>query len=303
MARGLGQSHIEREPDGTVVGHWEPYVLRTAFQPIFAFEKGRLRPHAFEALVRPSRDGSPLSPKTFFKAVPAIDRLSIETLARDLQILNAGITLGPDVTLFINFDPSLFCDRAIVGAALVEMRDVVARAGLRPERIVCEVTEQSSTSVAALQDFVAALRSDGYGVAVDDYGAESSDMERVKQLHPDIVKFDARWIVRLMETRPGIALLTVMVEEFRQKGIQTVFEGIEEEWQIDVAAEVGVSMIQGFALARPEIVPTGFSVPRMRAASGDEVEPDRDPPQSPSGDRPGRSGNRRSGRVFGRRGI
>lgn len=300
MARGLGQSHIAREADGSVVGHWAPYVLRTAFQPIFAFDRGTLRLHAFEALVRPSREGNPLSPATFFKAVPAIDRLSIEALSRDLQILNAGIALGPDVVLFINFDPSLFCDRAIVEAALRDMRNVVAEAGLRPERIVCEVTEQSSASVAALQDFVTALRSDGYRVAVDDYGTESSDMERVKQLRPDIVKFDAKWIVRLMETRPGIALLTAMVEEFRQKNILTVFEGIEEEWQIDVAAEVGVSMIQGFALARPEIAPTSFPAVRHPLDPGVSGDPDRDPPPGGHADLPP---HRRSGRVFGRRGL
>ncbi|MCO6393021.1 EAL domain-containing protein [Aliihoeflea aestuarii] len=299
MTRGLGRSHIEREADGTVVGRWGPYVLRTAFQPIFAFEKGRLRPHAVEALVRPSREGSPLSPNTFFKAIPAADRLSIEALARDLQILNAGISLGADATLFINFDPSLFCDRAIVEAARAEMREVVAEAGLRPGRIVCEVTEQSSASVAALQDFVNALRSDGYRVAVDDYGTESSDMERVKQLRPDIVKFDAKWISRLMETRPGVALLTVMVEEFRQKNILTVFEGIEEVWQIDVAAEVGVSMIQGFALAPPQIARTGSPLAPIDA--DDPGLPDRDPP-TPVGvsEEPA---YKRPGRTFGRRGL
>ncbi|MET0169441.1 MAG: EAL domain-containing protein [Aliihoeflea sp.] len=301
MTRGLGRAHIEQEADGTVVGRWGPYVLRTAFQPIFEFDGSGLRQHAFEALVRPSRDGSPLSPNTFFKAIAAGDRLSVEALARDLQILNAGIALGPDVVLFINFDPSLFCERSIVDAARSEMREVVAEARLQPARIVCEVTEQSSASVGALQDFVSALRSDGYRVAVDDYGTESSDMERVKQLHPDIVKFDSRWIGRLMETRSGIALLKVMVEEFRQKNILTVLEGIEEDWQIDVAAEVGVSMIQGFALARPEIARTGL--PIATALVDLDGASDCDPPQSPSARRAGGPAQKRPGRVFGRRGL
>lgn len=297
MTRGPGRAHIECEADGTVVGRWGPYVLRTAFQPIFEFHGASPRPYAFEALVRPSHDGSPLAPNTFFKAIAAVDRLSVEALARDLQILNAGIALGPDAVLFINFDPSLFCDRVIVETARAEMREVVVEAGLRPERIVCEVTEQSSASVAALQDFVAALRSDGYRVAVDDYGTESSDMERVKQLHPDIVKFDARWIARLMETRPGIALLTVMVEEFRQKNILTVFEGIEEAWQIDVAAEVGVSMVQGYALARPEIV-------RMSSPfAASLVDVNRDPPQSLFRGPVDGHAQKKQGRVFGRRGL
>ena len=271
MARGGSHPHIARAPDGTLVGRLGDYVLQTAFQPIFAFEGSELRPYAFEALVRPSRDGSPLTPNVFFRALPAGDRLTAEALARDLQIRNAGIVLGADTTLFINFDPSLFCDREIVHGALTEMRLVVSEAALKPASLVCEVTEQSSGSVAALQDFVAALRADGYRVAVDDYGTQSSDMERVKQLRPDIVKFDARWIVKLMETRPGIALLAHMVEEFHQRNIETVFEGIEERWQIDVAAEIGVSMVQGFALARPQIATSGFrddNAPRRPPGAG-----------------------------------
>lgn len=283
MARGGNRPHITRAPDGTFVGRLGDYVLQTAFQPIFAFEGDELRPYAFEALVRPSRNDSRLTPNLFFRALPAGDRLAAEALARDLQIRNAGIALGADVTLFVNFDPSLFCDRSIVHGALAEMRLVVSQAGLKPASLVCEVTEQSSGSVGALQDFVAALRSDGYRVAVDDYGAESSDMERVKQLRPDIVKFDARWIVKLMETRPGIALLGRMVEEFHQRNIETVFEGIEENWQIDVAAEIGVSMVQGFALARPQIAAAGLG----------EGDLPRRPPDAPG---PG-------ARRFGRRGL
>ena len=47
-------------------------------------------------------------------------------------------------------------------------------------------------------------------------------------LKPDIVKFDAKWITRLMESGPGFALLAAMVSSFGEQGIHTVFEGIEE---------------------------------------------------------------------------
>ncbi|MCO6387655.1 EAL domain-containing protein [Aliihoeflea sp. 40Bstr573] len=258
MARSLGLPHIMREADGTAVGQWGPYVLKTAFQPIFAFEPDGLKQRAYEGLIRPFRDGEATSPGQFFAAIPAIDRLRVEALARDLHILNAGAAFGPQITLFINFDPSLFCEKPVVDTALREMRIVLGEAGIPFSNVVCEVTEQPSDSAAALQDFVAALRQEGYRVAVDDYGADSSDMERVKQLRPDIVKFDAKWVARLMDSQPGVTLLKVMVGEFRQKGIVTVFEGIEENWQLDVAAEVGASMVQGFVLARPELAPTRF---------------------------------------------
>jgi EAL domain-containing protein (putative c-di-GMP-specific phosphodiesterase class I) len=72
------------------------------------------------------------------------------------------------------------------------------------------------------------------------------------------VKFDARWIRRLMDTGPGRALLAVMVSDFHEQGILSIFEGIEEDWQLDVADNVDADMVQGFLLARPELVPGDF---------------------------------------------
>lgn len=302
MARSLGLPHIMREADGTAVGHWGPYVLKTAFQPIFAFGPDGLKQRAYEGLIRPFRDGGTVSPGQFFAAIPAIDHLRVEALARDLHILNAASAFGPEVTLFINFDPSLFCEKPVVDTALHEMRVVLAAAGIPASSVVCEVTEQPSGSAAALQDFVAALRREGYRVAVDDYGAESSDMERVKQLRPDIVKFDAKWVARLMDSQPGVTLLKVMVDEFRQQDIVTVFEGIEETWQLDVAAEVGASMVQGFVLARPELAPTRFRPDPM--ANAPKVAAGGDAPADPSmyGEPPPPPRRPRAP-VFGRRGL
>lgn len=84
-------------------------------------------------------------------------------------------------------------------------------------------------------------------------------MERVAALRPHIVKFDARWIARLMDTRPGFALLKVMVGEFSARGIGIVFEGIEESRQLELAEKAGADMVQGFVLARPEVVPFSFA--------------------------------------------
>ena len=100
-------------------------------------------------------------------------------------------------------------------------------------------------------------------------------MNRIRELHPDIVKFDARWITRLMESGPGYALLTAMVSTFAAQGIHTVFEGIEEGWQLELAEKAGASMVQGYALARPELARTGFSVFRPNARSAAPVSESR----------------------------
>ncbi|RRH95283.1 EAL domain-containing protein [Mesorhizobium tamadayense] len=260
MSRSIGLAPIIRHDDGTSTGVWGIYTLKSAFQPIFAFNEGKLSLVAFEGLIRPFRDGEPQTPMSFFGTCPAGDRLHIEALTRTLHLLNAGACLPQEASIFINFDPSVFTDRAIADMALRDMRLVLHEAGIDPRRIVCEVTEQKSASQEALYGFVEALRANGFRIAVDDYGADDSDINRVKELRPDIVKFDAHWITELMESGAGFALLTAMVESFESQGIRTVFEGIEEGWQLELAEKSGASMVQGYVLARPELAPTSFRV-------------------------------------------
>lgn len=260
MSRSAGLAHIVRQDDGTSTGVWGVHGLKSAFQPIFAFEEGKVRIVAFEGLIRAFRDGEPVSPGNFFRSVPAVDRFHVETLTRTLHLLNAGACLDPATSLFVNFDPSLFTDRAIVDHAIRDMRLVMHEAGIQPSRIVCEMTEQKTGSRDTLHLFVNMLRASGFRIAVDDYGADDSDISRIDELRPDIVKFDAHWISRLMVSGPGFALLKTMVNTFSERGISTVFEGIEESWQLDLAEKCGATMVQGFVLARPQIAPTQFGL-------------------------------------------
>ncbi|MBO6718365.1 MAG: EAL domain-containing protein [Rhizobiaceae bacterium] len=258
MSRSIGLAHIVRQSDGTSNGVWGVFTLKSAFQPIFAFRDGKLEITAFEGLIRPFRDGAGMSPGVFFNLVPAQDRLHVETLSRTLHLLNAGACLDKRARIFVNFDPSVFVEKTIADNALREMRLVLHEAGIDHGRIVCEITEQKTSSQSGLHMFVHALREQGFAIAVDDYGAEESGIDRINALNPDIVKFDAHFITHLMRSGPGFALLETMVAQFEGRGITTLFEGIEEPWQLELAEKCGTSMVQGFVLARPQLAPTTF---------------------------------------------
>src|SRR4051812_43929310 len=161
VARSVGLAHIVRQDDGTSVGVWGIFNLKSAFQPIFAFDRGKVRVAAFEGLVRPFRGEEGLSPYNFFGLIPGADRFHVETMTRTLHLLNAGACLDPKAGIFINFDPSLFVERAIIEPALRDMRLVLHEAGVDPRRVVCEVTEQKSASTDTLDAFVNALRLQG----------------------------------------------------------------------------------------------------------------------------------------------
>lgn len=273
MSKSIGLAQSIRHDDGSVTGVWGTHTLRSAFQPIFSFQGSRLLASAYEGLIRPFRGDEPVPPGVFFGAINGAERLQVETLTRTLHLKNAAVFLPQEAAIFINFDPSVFIDRSISEHALHDMRQVLNEAGVDPRRIVCEVTEKKAASEEALFDFVGALKANGFRIAVDDFGSDESDIKRIRDIKPDIVKFDAHWIGRLMESGAGFALLKEMVANFEDKGIRTVFEGLEESWQLELAERSGASMVQGFALALPEIVPASFdqfetAVPGAAGAPG-----------------------------------
>ncbi|MEC9245077.1 MAG: EAL domain-containing protein [Nitratireductor rhodophyticola] len=306
MPRSIGLAHIARQDDGTAVGIWGGYTLKSAFQPIFSFREGRLLVTAYEGLIRPFRDERPVGPGTFFSSIPEVDRFQVEALARTLHLLNAGVSLSETASLFVNFDPSHFVDAASAASALRDVQVVLKDSGIKAERVVCEITEQETESDETLLGFVEALKGYGHRVAVDDYGADSSDLRRIEALGPDIVKFDGAWTGHLLASAPGVAMLTEMVRAFSEKGIRTVFEGIETGQQLELAESCGVSMVQGFALARPQLAPGAFEEfeaaresERRRALAGTADRLEQGKAETTMRD----VSPNRSKRTFGRRGT
>ena len=256
---GHREPHFLQDDRGFYTTSYGPFVLRSAFQPIFSQnEQGHLTIEAFEALIRAQQNGKPVSPGHFFSLVEKSDAVFVDTLCRELHILNMGKLRRKKARLFINFNPGLFDAVTDIDREVDRMVAVTIKAGLRPGRIVCEITEQGSGNEDVLNRLVEGLRSRLFKIAVDDFGADDSDSKRVDDLKPDVLKFDAAWVRRFTETSAGMGLLKLMVEQFIDRGITVLFEGLEEEHQVEFCQKIGVQLMQGYALARPEIVPKTF---------------------------------------------
>ena len=297
---------------GGVTTSYGPFMLKSAFQPIFSqSDSGQLTIRAFEALIRPFRAGRPVSPGQFFPAVEAEDAHFIDRLCRDLHLRNMGRLGRHSARLFLNFNPSLYGGKIDFGNEVAGIVALCNELGLSPGRIVCEITEQGSDE-HTLADMVAKLRGSRFKIAVDDYGAEESDLHRVDRLRPDVVKLDAAWVRRYSETSAGRLLLRQLVERFRERGITSLFEGLEEEFQVSFCREIGVDLLQGFVLARPEIFPTSFNIrfpesseaetPQAPSPTSDVVR--QAPPQEPRAEEPRKPEPVQPRRTvpFGRRG-
>lgn len=252
------QRDLHQLADGSWVAEYGDFTLKSAMQPIFQFQNGQLRPVAFEALLRPQLEDTAVITPMFLDAISDADTHHIETLARTMHVRNAATLPEQARRLFLNFAPTALASDGIFDQMLDDLGRELVKAGMNPTQCICEITEQAAPSRSDLNRFVYALRARGYIIAVDDFGTDHANMERIEALTPDIVKIDGGLVRHLMATPEGYSELKELVAKLRGLRINTVLEGIEEIWQIEMAESAGSEMVQGFAAAVPRIAPANF---------------------------------------------
>lgn len=119
-------------------------------------------------------------------------------------------------------------------------------------RVVVEVTEHApGEDYPALQEAMSAFRAAGLRVAVDDAGAGYASLRHVVQLQPDLIKIDIS-LVRDIDLDPVKQALASSLVGFAHTTHATlVAEGVETQAEYDTVARLGVTLAQGYLLARP----------------------------------------------------
>lgn len=268
MAGHNDSGRILSEADGTCTGSFGPFVLKTALQPILGRDRsGVLVLRGLEGLLRLFVNDRPFGTAEFLARVGQTERVALDALCRQIHLINASAEPTGSALLFLNFDPGIYESNRQIAAQVSRLKADVGASGFSARDIVCEMTEQPILSLARMRYLIESLRESGFRIAVDDFGAESSDSHRVDQIRPEFIKLDAKWVARLMQSQSGFAALKDAVARFRQGGAAIVIEGLEQDFQVDLAWGAGADLIQGYALARPQLTPTNFSQLFRRGAA------------------------------------
>jgi len=128
----------------------------------------------------------------------------------------------------------------------------LAHSGIDPARIVFEITELGGAS-QRLPGVVARYRQAGARIAIDDFGAGYSQLDRVLALQPDILKLDMRLFQAAARGGPSGEVVKALAQMAEKTGCWIIAEGVETEAELDFALECGARYVQGFLFARPEL--------------------------------------------------
>jgi EAL domain-containing protein (putative c-di-GMP-specific phosphodiesterase class I) len=212
--------------------------LRVVFQPIVALDAGAL--FASEALVRcrlPAFD----RPERLFEAAEV--EHSCGRLGRVIREL--AFAQAPDVPLFVNLHPQELSSRW-----LVRPDDPM---NFHPHPVYLEITESAAFDhfdlvMSTLKEVCS--RNDAR-LVVDDFGAGYSNLKRVAELEPAVVKLDRELVRGLHQSQRQQALVAYVVRLCNALGARVVAEGIETPGELRAARDCGVDYGQGYLLARP----------------------------------------------------
>ena len=230
---------LEESSEGAMmVGCVPVEELSCVYQPIVDLRDGKA--FAYEVLARCSVPGL-TNPEVLFKRAAAERFCGL--LGRTLRSIGSKGCRG--VPLFLNVHPAELGDRFVI-----QLDDPMYA---HDDDVYVEVTESVPFTH---YDLCAAILREmrergGVHVVVDDLGAGYSNLKRIADLEPAIVKLDRHLVTNLDRSKRQRLLVQAVVRMCVDLGARVVAEGLETWDEVRAARECGCHFAQGYALGRP----------------------------------------------------
>lgn len=224
--------------------------MGVAFQPIVDLQTRRL--FAAEMLARCRLEDFADASVLFRNAEAQTATGRLGRLVRDV-----GFAIAPAVPLFINLHPHELSERWIV-----RPDDPM---NYHEHPLFLEVTESAALDYfdlchSALRELCSRINAK---LVVDDFGAGHSNLLRIAELEPAIVKLDRSLVMDVERSPAKFKIIKHIVLLCEDLGAQVVAEGIETREELAAVVDAGVHYGQGYLLARPgnPMPPTRWPLP------------------------------------------
>jgi len=205
-----------------------------------------------EALVRWShpREGLQLPAMFLPQARRSGMMLALSEAVIEMALADAARWTGNG--LFLRVAVNVAPAELLGGLLLPHLFAAVDRAGLPPQVLVVEVTEDSfladpERSRTVLQQ----IRAHGIQISIDDYGTGFSSLSYLRDLPVQEIKMD-RSFVSSIRSDPRSKMIVQSTRHLAHGlGLRMVAEGVEDAATMDELSAMGVDLQQGFHIARP----------------------------------------------------
>ena len=197
-----------------------------------------------------------------------IDRMFWHLFEQGLALHQRLATQGITINLSFNLHPAqLAC------STLTERIPMMLKHAQVPAScVIFEITESGllSAPASSLENLVR-LRILGCGLAMDDFGAGYSSLDRLSELPFSEIKLDRAFVQKMQSQPRSAAIISCSVALAQALNISLVIEGVETCEQQARLIELGCTIAQGYLFARP--MPKSHFIDFCRSKLLTSVEP------------------------------
>jgi len=223
-------------------------AFRLAYQPIVDLRTGQTV--GFEALVRWEHPNRGLVPPAEFITVAEESGLieAIGGLVLRTAVAEAAAWPRSDVYISVNVSP-----RQLHRSGFAQrVGEVLAAAGLPPDRLMLELTESALDRGADhAWGELAELRDRGVRLAIDDFGTGFSSLSYLEQTPIGAIKMDKSFVDSLVLSPRQRTVVEGIVSMAHKLGLQVVAEGVESLAARDLLVEMDCPYGQGYLFSTP----------------------------------------------------
>lgn len=219
------------------------------FQPIVSVASGKIV--GYEALARQRNQLNKVVSAGALLASAELDAKQRTELDRQVrwQALQKFAELDNSSYLAINISAAWIDNlRQLNASPTLKMLEDL---NIDRSRIIIEITE-AHADINKLKQISKRYRNQGLRVALDDFGAGASQLERVMAIHPDIIKIDMRLFKQAAKGGMAGEVVNMMTRLGKRTGCQIICEGVETDEEFLFGLSCGAQFMQGFLFSPAE---------------------------------------------------
>ena len=190
------------------------------------------------------------------KFIPVLEQqnevhlIDLFILSRVFQFQSAARAAGREVVpISVNFSKNTLMYPNLMDYIMEQCQ----KYGMPENMIRIEITETiSNMDHIEVKNIAKALHMLGFSISMDDFGTQYSNMAVLTQFDFETVKIDRSMIVNIVNDAKNRLILKHTVAMLKDLGMEIIIEGVETAEQVQVLAELGCDIVQGFFFGRPE---------------------------------------------------
>ncbi|NOQ31900.1 MAG: EAL domain-containing protein [Helicobacteraceae bacterium] len=204
----------------------------------------------FEALVRIKEGSKIVSPFEFLETaklsgmLPEITKIMID---KSFKIMSKN-----SYTFSINITQDDLSKNYLIAYLDTKAKEYK----VDPSRVILEILEGVSTSAKTNHlEQLNSFKKSGYSIAIDDFGSEYSNFERILDLDIDFLKIDAQYIKDIDTNKKSYEITRAIAFFAQNANIPCIAEFVHNEAVQNIIEELDITFSQGYLFSEPSPYP------------------------------------------------